>query len=120
MHHKDIHKMTFRTHEGHKEFPVMPFGLSNALSTFQANMNSIFKHLLRCSVLVFFNDILVYSRNWEEHVTHLREVFTIDSKSFFAKPSKCDIARLQLPYLGYIISTKCVSVDPDKIRVVID
>ncbi|CAM8894496.1 unnamed protein product [Rhodiola kirilowii] len=121
MHPEDIHKTAFRTHDGHYEFLVMPFGLSNAPSTFQAEMNSIFKHLMRRSVLVFFDLILVYSRNWEEHVTHLREVFTIlDSNSFFAKPSKCDIARLQLPYLGHIISVNGVSVDPNKIKAVVD
>lgn len=90
---EDIHKTTFRCHDGHFEFLVMPFGLTNELATVQSTMNQVFREQLRKFVLVFFDDILVYSKMWEEHLQHLGHVLgTLQELKLYAKQSKVSLA----------------------------
>ena len=88
---EDIPKTAFRTRYGHYEFVVMPFGLTNAPAAFMDLMNSVCRPMLDRSVIVFIDDILVYSRTREQHEEHLRELLRVlRAERLFAKFSKCD------------------------------
>ncbi|XP_019171431.1 PREDICTED: uncharacterized protein LOC109166986 [Ipomoea nil] len=114
---RDIPKTAFRTRYGHYEFTVMPFGLINAPAVFMDLMNRVFKPHLGDFVIVFIDDILVYSRDKEEHVGHLRTVLQIlREKQLYAKLSKCEFWKDSVAFLVHVIDSKGISVDPDKIR----
>jgi hypothetical protein len=116
---EDVPKTAFQTHEGHYEFKVMSFGLTNAPTTFQATMNQLFRPYLRKFVLVFFDDILIYSKTWKEHMKHLEQVLSLLEKNqFYAKLSKCSFGKEEVEYLGHVISREGVKVDPDKIKAI--
>ncbi|CAI7849176.1 unnamed protein product [Closterium sp. NIES-53] len=114
-----IHKTAFRTRYGSYEYLVMPFGLCNAPATFQAEMNHILRPLLDECVVVYLDDILIYSKNMKEHVEHLRKVFEILRKNkFYVKLSKSDFALKKVQFLGHMVSAEGIHVDPRKIEAV--
>lgn len=116
-----IEKTAFRTHEGHYEYLVMPFGLMNAPSTFQAIMNEVFRPLLRRTVVVFFDDILIFSKSWEAHLNDLARVLGILAHHHLVvNKKKCSFGRTQVEYLGHIIDGTGVAMDPQKIIAITD
>ncbi|MCH87697.1 Ty3/gypsy retrotransposon protein, partial [Trifolium medium] len=101
------------------ELHVMPFELSNAPSTFQATMNEVFRDVLRKFVLVFFDNILVYRKDWTSHLQHLQVVLSIfTTHQLFAKMSKCQFGVSTGAYLGHIISPQGVAADPEKLAAI--
>ena len=113
----DVHMIAFRTHHGHYEFLVMSFRLTNAHFTFQATMNQVFSAYLRKSVIVFFDDILIYIVSIFEHLQHLQIVLqTLLENQFFAKFTKCQFCQESIEYLGHIVSAARVQLDPKKNR----
>jgi hypothetical protein len=102
---EDIKKTTFRTHEGLFEFLVMPFGLTNAPATFQALMNDVLRPHLRKFVIVFFDNILIYSNSWSQHLRQVCAVLQLlQAHQLFLKETKCSFSKETISYLGHTIS----------------
>ena len=112
----DIHKTTFHTHNGHYEYLVMSFGLCNAPSTFQAVVNSIFRPYHRKFILVFFDDILIYSASWSSHLEHVKQALEVlKQQQLFIKISKCNFGQQEMEYLGHIVTCDGMKVDERKV-----
>ena len=117
----DVPKTAFRTRYGHYEFLVMPFGLTNAPAVFMDLMNRIFRPYLDRFVVVFIDDILIYSKDETEHAEHLRIVLkTLRDKQLYAKFSKSEFWLWEVGFLGHIVSGDGIRVDPSKISAIVD
>ena len=116
----DISKTAFNTRYGHYEWVVMPFGVTKAPAIFMDLMQRIFCPYLDQFVVIFLDDILIYSKSEEDHARHLRLVLqTLKDQKLFAKFSKCEFWLDKVSYLGHIISEEGVRVDPCKIADII-
>jgi hypothetical protein len=118
---EDIPKTAFTTRYGLFEYLVMSFGLTNAPAHFTYLMNSIFMLELDKFVVVFIDDILIYSKNEEEHANHLRIVLTsLREHQLYAKFSKCTFWLEEIQFLGHVLSTKGIAVDPSKVKDILE
>jgi hypothetical protein len=116
----DVAKTAFRTRYGHYEFLVLPFGLMNASALFMDLMNRVFQPYLDKFVVVFIDDILVYSNSFEEHEEHLRQTLqTLRDHQLYAKLSKCEFWFKRVTFLGHVILAEGVFVDPQKVKAVL-
>ncbi|GJQ89595.1 putative reverse transcriptase domain-containing protein [Tanacetum coccineum] len=113
---EDIPKTAFRTRYGHYEFQVMPFGLTNAPAVFMDLMNRVCKPYLDKFMIVFIDDILIYSKNKKEHKEHLKQILELLKKEeLYAKFSKCEFWIPKVQFLGHVIDSEGIQVDPAKI-----
>ncbi|GKE82229.1 putative reverse transcriptase domain-containing protein, partial [Tanacetum coccineum] len=116
---EDIPKTAFRTRYGHFEFTIMPFGLTNAPAVFMDLMNRVCKPYLDKFVIVFINDILIYSKSKEEHEVYLKLILELLEKGkLFGKFSKCEFWLQEVRFLGHVVNSKGIHVDPSKIEAV--
>jgi hypothetical protein len=118
---EDIHKTAFSTRYGHFEFLVLPFGLTNAPATFMNLMQNVFSEYLDDFVIVFLDDILVYSKNVAEHLKHLKTVLqTLREHKLYAKLSKCEFFKSEISFLGHIVTKDGLKMEPSKVKDVMD
>ena len=118
---EDIPKTAFVTRYGSYEYTVMSFGLTNAPATFSRLMNYIFMEYLDKFVVVYLDDILVYSKNEEEHAEHLRLVLEkLREHQLYAKYSKCEFWLSEVTYLGHVISKDGIAVNPERVQAILD
>jgi hypothetical protein len=119
MHADDNEKTAFHTHHGHFEFVVMQFRLMNAPATFQAMMNDMLHDFIRHFILVFFDDILIYSNSWSSHLQHVHTVLQrLHEHNMFVKQTTCSFDAKEVAYLGHVISARGVAMDGNKVAAV--
>ena len=119
IHNDDVPKTAFTASGEHYEFLVMPFGLTNAPATFQRCMNSLFKHLP--FVVVYLDDILIFSKNQAEHLQHVETVLQIlKEQNLFCKLKKCEFNKPELRFVGHIVGANGIEPDPAKIATIAD
>ena len=118
---EDIHKTAFSTRYGHYEFLVLPFGLTNAPATFMNLMQDVFHDYLDAFVIVFLDDILIYSKSVEEHTKHLQLVLQkLRENKLYGKLSKCEFAKEEISFLGHIVNKDGIKMEPAKVKAVMD
>ncbi|GJZ55222.1 putative reverse transcriptase domain-containing protein [Tanacetum coccineum] len=121
VHEEDISKTAFRTRYGHYDFQVMPFGLTNAPTVFIDLMNRVCKPYLDRFMIVFIDDILIYSKSRKEHEGHLKLIFKLlKEEELYAKFSKCEFWLSKVHFLGHVIDSEGILVDPTKIKSIKD
>ena len=114
-----VENTAFRTRYGHFEYLVLPFGLTNAPATFMGLMNEVFRPLLDKSVVIYLDDILIYSRTWEDHKRHIAAVLDrLREHQLYAKISKCEFGKSKVEFLGHVVSNEGVAVDFKKVKAV--
>src|SRR4051812_7791041 len=119
IHEGDIEKTAFQTRYGHFQYKVMPFGLTNAPATFQALMQEVLRPFLDIFVIVYIDDILIYSKNEQEHTEHLQQVLqALRQQKLYGTMTKCKFFKESVEYLGHVISKEGIATDPKKVEII--